>query len=359
MTILISHLLLFIYCFYGLIGSPITTTSVLCFLSAIIACALLYFYENTSVSIVILLLYTLLMLVSPDMMLFCPVLFWQIARRRLYPFVILWGGIFLLSCFPDEIIRLLFLTLGSAFAFFFAFLSQRYEELSEDYQKARDDSVEKNLLLKSRNQALLENQNYMIHNATLQERNRIAREIHDNVGHTLSRCILLTGALKAVNKDENCAESIATLQDNLSQAMDAIRTSVHNLHDDSINLNANVRQLINDFSYCHASLNFDIQSDPPNNVRYAFISIVKEALTNVAKHSNATLVTVVLREHPGMYQLIITDNGTTPTASALGTDSPGIGLSNMQERITLLQGVFQINTQDGFQIFISIPKNVS
>ena len=49
--------------------------------------------------------------------------------------------------------------------------------------KLRDDSTEKNLLLEEKNHMLVEKQNYEIYTATLKERNRIAREIHDNVGH--------------------------------------------------------------------------------------------------------------------------------------------------------------------------------
>lgn len=46
------------------------------------------------------------------------------------------------------------------------------------------------------------NQDYEIYLATLKERNRIAREIHDNVGHMLTRSILQLGALSVINKDE-------------------------------------------------------------------------------------------------------------------------------------------------------------
>ena len=57
--------------------------------------------------------------------------------------------------------------------------------------------------LQKKNKALQEKQNYEIYAATLRERNRIAREIHDNVGHLLSRTILLTGAAKTLNRDKN------------------------------------------------------------------------------------------------------------------------------------------------------------
>lgn len=362
MTILVSYFFLFIYCFYGITFYPFNWQTVLSFLCAVTGCALLYFFQNRTFSLIFLCIYAIILLPCPSMMLFCPVLFWEIGYRKLYPPAVLFGIVFLLLCFPKHITFLLYLIFGSSLACLLALLFRQHELLTKKYRQIRDDSVEKNLLLKARNQTLLENQDYDIHNATLQERNRIAREIHDNVGHILSRCILLTGALKAMNQDKNCTDAITTLQDNLSQAMDNIRTSVHNLHDDSINLEKHVHQLIDQFTYCDTRLDYDIQTELPSTVRYAFIAILKEALTNISKHSNATLVSVTLREHPAMYQLIIADNGTTAnSASFAPTDFPsaraGIGLTNMSDRVHMLHGILQITTKKGFQIFVSIPKN--
>ena len=59
------------------------------------------------------------------------------------------------------------------------------------------------------------NQDYEIYLATLKERNRIAREIHDNVGHMLTRSILQLGALSVINKDETVGEAINDLSGTL------------------------------------------------------------------------------------------------------------------------------------------------
>ena len=96
---------------------------------------------------------------------------------------------------------IIFLLLGIGAAMLLEVKSTQLEIKEEKLKKIRDDSAERNLLLKEKNKELLEKQDYEIYTATLRERNRIAREIHDNVGHLLSRTILITGALKAVNKD--------------------------------------------------------------------------------------------------------------------------------------------------------------
>ena len=82
-----------------------------------------------------------------------------------------------------------FAAVGCVIAGLFQYQTRRYDRLDEKFRRTRDDSVEKNLLLREKNQSILEKQDYEIYTATLRERNRIAREIHDNVGHMLSRSI--------------------------------------------------------------------------------------------------------------------------------------------------------------------------
>ena len=88
----------------------------------------------------------------------------------------------------------------------------------------RDISREAALLLEEKNRELIERQDYEIRLATLNERGRIAREIHDHVGHLLSRSILQIGALMVTASNEEEKENLSTLHETLSQAMDRIRT---------------------------------------------------------------------------------------------------------------------------------------
>ena len=97
---------------------------------------------------------------------------------------------------------ILFLMLITAISFYLAHTNRMRAGLTEQIHILRDDSVERELTLQEANRQILENQNDQIYIATLRERNRIAREIHDNVGHMLSRSILQTGALLAICRDE-------------------------------------------------------------------------------------------------------------------------------------------------------------
>lgn len=246
--------------------------------------------------------------------------------------------------------------------FLSALLRQRtdsYEALSATYRKTRDDDTEIKLLLQEKNQSLLEKQNYEIYAATLGERNRIAREIHDNVGHMLTRSILMVGALKTVNKDAALTEPLCLLDETLNLAMNSIRESVHDLHDRSVNLEGTLRTLADNFSFCPVSLEYDMSADIPADIKYCFIAVTKESLVNISRHSNATAARIAAQEHPAFYRLSISDNGTGADSAELvppGSKAGGIGLMNIQNRVTSLKGTLQIFRNHGFCIFITIPK---
>ena len=68
-----------------------------------------------------------------------------------------------------------------------------------------------------------------------------------------------------------------------------------------------------------------MSAEIPRNVKYCLIAIVKEAVANIVKHSNANRVCIFLREHPGFYQMSVEDNGTDIYMS----EKPEIDLSNI------------------------------
>jgi signal transduction histidine kinase len=227
------------------------------------------------------------------------------------------------------------------------------QNMEADFIHFRDSSTELENVMQKRQKELLEKQDYEIHLATLQERNRIAREIHDNVGHMLTRSILQMGALMTIHKEEPLHGQLESVNDTLNEAMNNIRESVHDLHNESLDLKQAVREAVAQLKErCSVSLDYDMSEQTPRNVKYCFVAIVKEAVANIAKHSNADKVTLILREHPGFYQMSIEDNGT----EAVLRQEAGIGLSNMKDRVEALNGNIHFFTEKGFRILISIPK---
>ena len=233
--------------------------------------------------------------------------------------------------------------------------TRKLEATEQSLIQIRDSSIELSLALQEKNKHLMEKQDYEIYLATLKERNRIAREIHDNVGHMLSRSILQIGALSTIHKEEPLHTQLSEVNETLNHAMNSIRESVHDLHDDSIDLKQAITEAAAPLqNACQVHMDYDMSSDIPRNVKYCLIATVKEAVSNILRHSNADSVSILLREHPGFYQLCVEDNGSVAAKSLDG----GIGLENMRERVEALGGTLRIRTEQGFQIFITIKKEM-
>jgi signal transduction histidine kinase len=267
--------------------------------------------------------------------------------------------------FQSDVISLFptgtFLAFGLMIAGYAVTQTRQIDKLTSSLQKTRDDSTELTLLLQDKNRSLRDKQDYEIYATTLKERNRIAREIHDNVGHLLSRAILITGAMKMTNQISGLQEPFESLDSSLGEAMDSIRKSVHDLHDDAVDLEKALEEIIADFSFCSVDFSYHLSKTIAREVKYNVIAIVKEALNNVMKHSNANLVQLTVSESEDLYQVMIEDNGTTispntPT-NPLNIETRGIGLINMTERVKKLHGTITFYSQNGFRIYIKLPKH--
>jgi signal transduction histidine kinase len=226
------------------------------------------------------------------------------------------------------------------------------EKTKSDYIALRDTTKEFSLRLEEKNKELMEKQDFEVNLATLNERNRIARDIHDSVGHILSNAILQTGALLATCNDDAEKERLRTLKDTLVTGMDSVRSSVHALYEESIDLFAEIKRVTDSFDFCEITLDYDMDSNPDKKIKYTMLSVVKEALSNIIRHSDASRVRVTLREHPALYQLIVRDNGTPKAQSG-----DGIGLKNIAQRVEAVGGLVNIGSDGGFTVFVSIPKS--
>ena len=301
--------------------------------------------------------YLLLSSTSPSYLFFLPLLIYDISKQK-WDKLLQLVYIFFMICFLCFEIYSFKTILPCLITCFICYLlkikSSTLNELIHTHYHSKYELESLTHLLTQKNKALLEKQDSEIHIATLNERNRIAREIHDNVGHLLSRCLLQIGALMTLSKNQNelIYNNLSQIKITLSEAMDSIRSSVHNLHDEALDLETEITKLIDAFNLCQIHLHYDITSSPCKEIKYSFIAITKEALSNIMKHAHPTLVEVTLKEHPTFYQLIIRDNDL----HIKSISSNGIGLNNMQDRITQLNGQFSIDTSKGFRIFISVPK---
>lgn len=306
----------------------------------------------------------------PPLIAIIPLIIYDITWSRNY-FAFLLGLIAILMnfSFPSGLLVLII----SFLSIIMSIKSEMIGKYSKDLKKMRDDSSEKTSRLRSQNTELLNARDTEIYNAQLSERNRIAREIHDNVGHTLSRAILQMGALLAIHKEEPIHTELEGVRETLDSAMNSIRSSVHDLHDDSIDVKANISDMAKVLrDKFNVNMDLDIGNDTPRPVKYAIIGITKECISNIIKHSTNTDVDIKLNEHPSMYQLIIHDyslDKTSDSGSANESakkknnetnsenfDDYGMGLENIRSRVESVNGTLNISNHNGFRVFVSIPR---
>jgi len=348
-----DKIVLFICCTFIYQAMKTAELSVLPLLIAIaISSFLMVFEHKPFIRYFLYLLFIVITLFYKDAIFFIPLIIYDLIHepiRYLYALPLLPLSDFILT---HSLIEAFLIFIVIMLAIFIRLKSRDILGFKAKYFRLLDTTKELSLKLEQQNQDLIDKQDHEIHIATLNERNRIAREIHDHVGHQLSSSLLQIGALMAISKDQDQLLRLDGLKKTLSLGMDNIRDSIHNLYDYAIDLDAQLTEVINHFAFCKVVYNNTIIEPPSQKQSYAFISIIKEALSNIIKHTQATEVTISLREHPSIYQLIIHDNGKITDYNP----DNGIGLKNMAQRVELLNGHIQISTENGFEVFVSLPK---
>ncbi len=207
--------------------------------------------------------------------------------------------------------------------------------------------------------------------ATVQERNRIARDIHDSLGHALTALnVQLQTVVKLWDINPNSARSFLSQAQRLGElAIKEVRQSVRTLRIEVRQeepLETAIASLAEDFRQSTGISVFteiQIRGVLSQQAIRSLHRIVQEALTNICKHAQATTVIIQLWTTSTEGCLSIEDNGR-----GFLMDAPrGFGLQGMQERVAALGGSFSIRSepQKGCQIIVNIPievyrsKNVS
>ncbi|WP_204104681.1 MULTISPECIES: sensor histidine kinase [Spirulina sp. CCY15215] len=208
---------------------------------------------------------------------------------------------------------------------------------------------------------LIENQ------ATLQERTRIAREMHDSVGHSLTAqsIQLENAALYFAQNPEKARYHLTEAQRLNKEALTDVRQSVASLRNPPLqgrSLDLALKKLIREFqqttqieviSQCRGLVSKPSKPLHPE-IQTVLYRVVQEALTNITKHSQADRVELEISSSAIAIDLEIKDNGTGFEPCE---NTTGFGLQGMQERVEALGGRFSLHSQPGLgcQICINIP----
>lgn len=195
------------------------------------------------------------------------------------------------------------------------------------------------------------------------ERNRIARNIHDSLGHTLTtldiELALADRYSKTVGSSSDLQQSITAAQQLVRQCLADVREALRTIRTSSFDLEDALQTLTQKMAQsCLVDLEVTLPK-LPTQLSYQLYLIAKESLLNVQKHANATQVAVSILTTDGKIVLEISDNGRGFDPQT--KNASGYGLQGITERLRLIGGQFILDSQpgQGTHMHVTVPYDLS
>lgn len=204
-----------------------------------------------------------------------------------------------------------------------------------------ESSRQQNRYLTQKNQAIQE-----------EERRYLARELHDEMGQSISAIKALAVSISQRDLDEKTRNNASTIADISSRIYSVVRGMMRRLHPvvlEELGLLPALNDVIDDWNthhentFCHFDASDEFQN-LPHDVAISIYRLVQECLTNVAKHAEAGDVYITLKRHGNAIALKIEDNGRGFDQSE---KTLGLGLPGMRERVEALNGAFDLTSSVG------------
>ncbi|MBM4459579.1 MAG: sensor histidine kinase [Chloroflexi bacterium] len=199
--------------------------------------------------------------------------------------------------------------------------------------------------------------------AVVEERNRLAREMHDTLGHHLTvASVQLEGAQRLCPTDpEQAATMVGTVRDQVREALGELRSTVAALRspiETDLDLRSALRRLIDNFERAAGLMVHRILPEGmpplPDAYRLTLLRAAQEALTNIEKHAQANQVWLVLTIGNEAVALLVGDDGKGVSRTA---GRAGFGLQGLRERAAQLGGELHIEPRagGGTQLSLRLP----
>jgi two-component system, NarL family, sensor kinase len=201
------------------------------------------------------------------------------------------------------------------------------------------------------------------------ERRRIARDLHDTTGQTLSAMKMNLALLREVSKDQpGPLELLKDLEFLTDSALQEIRTTSYLLHPpllDEAGFASAARWFVDGFAKRSGiQVSCDIPEEferPPAHCELVLFRVLQESLTNVHRHSHASCASVTLVRDSGHITLEVSDDGEGIPQDRLArlresADTSGVGVAGMRERVRELGGQFEIRSDcRGTTVSVCVP----
>lgn len=197
-----------------------------------------------------------------------------------------------------------------------------------------------------------------------EERRRISREMHDQLGQQLSALTLKLAALKerygAHGELREQLNTLETMVRQLDTDVDLLIRELRPIALDDLGLCAALSNYVNNWSK-HFGIRTELhvsgmeQDRLPSEIETALYRVTQEALTNVAKHSHAQNVGILLERRPDHISLIVEDDGTGfDGEKVFSFRERGLGLIGMRERVVLVGGTLDIESRPGAGVTVVV-----
>jgi len=286
---------------------------------------------------------------------FCSVVFDLIRKRHYWPTVpAAAAALYLFQGDAEPLGSFAMLVVMLVLYGLFGYAIRYQHEQKHALQQKLDQERQLRYELETAKHHLLAASKEITHITEVKERNRIARQIHDNVGHRIAGVLIhMQAAQKLMHADTERAQSLFRQSvDGLSEAVTMLRETVHNLKPQERLGVDYIKDIIDKFTFCPVDFSWTgsvIELSAPHLELIA--TNIKEALTNTARYSRATKADIRLDVTEQYTRLYIKDNGV-----GCANIHEGLGLSGIKERVKDLGGIVSISSNDGFMIVCVIPR---
>jgi signal transduction histidine kinase/HAMP domain-containing protein len=199
--------------------------------------------------------------------------------------------------------------------------------------------------------------------ATIDERQRLAREIHDAISQSVYSLSLFARSASdalSTNNENKLSENLKDIEKIALQAMREMRLLLYQLREETDDqdlaaaLDIRFKQVENRLGI-EAAYEIDKKIILPEKVRHHIWRIFVEALNNSVKHANANHVFIQMEQKPSWILVSVQDDGV---GFNVNTPSPGMGLKNIKARVEKMGGTWEFDSEpgQGTQIYIQIPN---
>lgn len=200
-----------------------------------------------------------------------------------------------------------------------------------------------------------------------EERRRLSRELHDEVGQALTSVLVRVAALEETLDGNPAAATIAEdVRGIAERALEEVRRIARGLRPtmlDDLGLAVAVERFAADYARIQG-LQVDVRASGidgpsrlPGPVEIALFRIVQECLTNAGKHARAHRVSILIARENGAVRLIVEDDGVGLMESGEHRTFHGVGIQGIEERVALLRGsvTFESSRRAGTAVYVTIP----